>query len=229
VRQWDADAVAAMVKVRPDFATRADRTGRTPLHLVASVDTRRTHRPVSSSVATARALIAAGAEVNAVQPLPDGAETFPARPLWHAIARGMNRPLTRFLLRAGADANWCFWTVVWSDDLVTARLLLEHGADVNLTFHGEAPLLYATRLRRTRMMRWLLARGAEVDLADEVGRTPLYHAVLRRHPLTEIDILLAHGAEIERSAADGSSPLSVAGARFAGVLRTHSERLSLHS
>lgn len=221
VRQWDADMVAAMVKERPEFATLADRSGRTPLHLVAAVDSRRARRPVSSSVATARALLAAGAQVNAVQPLADGDETFPARPLWHAIARGMNRPLTRFLLRAGADANWCFWTVVWSDDLATARLLVSHGADVNLRFHGETPLLYATRLRRTRMMRWLLSRGAEVDLPDDAGRTPLYHAVRRRHPVADISILLSHGADVARPAIDGSSPLSIAGARLATTLCAH--------
>jgi hypothetical protein len=193
-RRWEASVVAEALRVHPDLATVVDRSGRTALHLCAGTSATRIRRPSSASVATAKSLLAAGAALDAVQEIPDNGELFPAHPLWHAIARGNNRTLARFLLREGANPDYCLWAVVWSDDVVTAKLLHEYGADLNLTFHHETPLLYATRLRRTRMMRWLLQRGANPNIGDADGRTPLAHARRRRFPVAEIEALLRHGA-----------------------------------
>ena len=218
-RQWDVETVLAALSAHPEFATVTDRQGRTALHLTATADARRARRPVSASVAVARALLANGADINAVHPIRDASEVFPGRALWHAVARGGNRALARFLLRQGANPDFCYWAVVWSDDVATAKLLVERKADVNLRFHGETPLLYATRLRRTRMMRWLLDHGADVNLADSDGRSPLFHAIQHRHSLPELRLLLNAGASLTQPAADGSTPLSVAGKRQAELLQ----------
>lgn len=209
-RRWEAPVVAEALRVHPELARIADRTGRTALHLCAGSPASRTRRPLSASVATAKALLAAGADLDAVHEIPDDGDRFPARPLWHAIARGNNRTLARFLLREGANPDYCLWAVVWSDDVVTAKLLHSFGANLDLTFHGETPLLYATRLRRTRIARWLLRHGANPNVADEQGRTPLGYAVRRRYSPTEVAELLRHGADPRIAARDGSSPLSIA-------------------
>lgn len=193
-RRWETAVVAEALRVHPDLARVTDRSGRTALHLCAGSSAARVRRPPSASVGTAKALLAAGAELDAVHEIPDKGERFPAHPLWHAIARGNNRSLARFLLREGANPDYCLWAVVWSDDVVMAKLLHEYGADLNLTFHHETPLLYATRLRRTRMMRWLLQHGANPNIGDAEGRTPLAHALRRRHPAAEIRELLRYGA-----------------------------------
>lgn len=208
-RKWEAPLVGAALKSHPEFAVLTDRTGRTALHLCASTSPEKAARPASAAVATARALLAGGASLDAVHEIADGGDRFPARALWHAIARGNNRPLARFLLKAGANPDFCYWAVVWNDDVVTARLLHTHGANVNLTFHGETPLLYATRLRRTRMVKWLLRHGADANIADGEGRTPLALAVRRRYSLAEIEELLKHGANPALVAGDGSSPRSL--------------------
>jgi ankyrin repeat protein len=176
----------------------------------ATTTAERAQRPVSASIATARALLAGGADINAVHHIPDSGEHFPASPLWHAIARGRNRSLARYLLREGADPNYCLWAVVWNDDIVTARLLHDHHANLDLTFHAETPLLYATRLRRPRMARWLLAHGANPNIGDANGVTPLAVAVKRRHSLGEIEELLAHGANQHVADRDGRCPRSLA-------------------
>lgn len=207
-RQWNADLVATALQADPQLKWAHDSSGRTALHLCASAPVKKAQRPASASVATARALLNAGCDVNDIHQIPDGAERFPATALWHAIARGRNRALARFLLGAGSHPDYCLWAVVWDDDVVTARLLKQHNADLNLTFHGETPLLYATRLRRTRMIKWLLRNGADPNIADSEGRTPLLYAVRRRHSLAEVSVLLKAGADVSASALDGSTPLS---------------------
>lgn len=209
-RRWDVSVVTEALRVHPELATVTDRNGRTALHLCAGASASKTRRPASASVATARALLSAGAALDAVQEIPDDGELFPAHPLWHAIARGNNRALARFLLREGANPDYCLWAVVWSDDVVVAKLLHRHGANVNLTFRSETPLLYATRLRRTRMTRWLLRHGADPNIGDAEGRTPLAHAVRRRYSAAEIEELLRHGADPRVMAGDGSTPISLA-------------------
>lgn len=208
-RRWDTERVTEALRGHPQFAQATDRSKRTALHLCAAALTSRAGKPVSSSIATARALLRAGANINAVQPIVDGDEVFPARPVWHAIARGGNRALARFLLAQGADPNHCLWAVVWNDDLAMARLLAKHHADLDLTFCNETPLLYATRLRRTRMLRWLLRNGASPNIGDAEGRTPLLVAIKRRYSLAEVEELLKAGANPAARARDGSTPLSL--------------------
>jgi ankyrin repeat protein len=211
VRHWDAEVVAEALRVHPELAAITDRAGRSPLHLCAATAVAGSRRPASASIATARTLLRAGASLDAVQEIPDAGEPFPASPLWHAIARGGNRTLARFLLREGANPDYCLWAVVWSDDVVTARLLHQHGANLDLTFHGETPLLYATRLRRLRMARWLLRHGANPNVADREGLTPLHYAVKRHYSVAEIEELLRHGASTAARARDGATPRSLAG------------------
>ena len=208
-RRWDADVVTEALRVHPELATVTDRSGRTALHLCAAATVERSRRPASASIRTARVLLRTGATLDAVHRIPDQGEPFPATPRWHAIARGKNRTLARFLLREGARPDYCLWAVVWGDDVVMARLLHEHGANLNLIFHDETALLYATRLRRTRMVKWLLRHGADPNIADADGRTPLSYAVRRRYTVAEVEELLRHGADTSRKARDGTSPLSL--------------------
>ncbi|MCC6317974.1 MAG: ankyrin repeat domain-containing protein [Gemmatimonadaceae bacterium] len=217
-RRWDAEVVAEALRAHPELANVTDRSGRTALHLCAAATVGKARRPVAASIRTARALRRAGAALDAVHRIPDQGEPFPATPLWHAIARGKNRTLARYLLREGASPDYCLWAVVWNDDVVMARHLHEHGANLDLIFHDETALLYATRLRRTRMVRWLLRHGANPNIGDAEGRTPLSYAVRRRYPVAEVEELLRHGADITLRARDGSCPQSLAESGRAGPL-----------
>ncbi len=68
------------------------------------------------------------------------------------------------------------------DDLDSARILLDHGADVNqLTYYRWSPLLAATNNRNYQLGRFLMERGADVNIANVGGMTPLYLATDNRN------------------------------------------------
>src|SRR5262245_53693957 len=75
-RQWDVETVLVGLRAHPEFAAATDRQGRTALHLTATADARRARRPVSASVAVARALLDNGADIDAVHPISDDGEVF---------------------------------------------------------------------------------------------------------------------------------------------------------
>ncbi|WP_169807269.1 ankyrin repeat domain-containing protein [Herbidospora cretacea] len=89
-------------------------------------------------------------------------------------------------------------------------LLLEHGADPNLASHGEdegLPLCAAACWDHEEALRALLDAGADPDLPECAGWTPLMWAATLGH-LAAADLLLDFGAD-----PDLESPL-IAAARF---------------
>jgi len=201
VRTWSARTVAAAVREDAGLVSRRDPSGRTALHLCARQKASRAMK-APDAIATARVLLAAGADLDAIHPIRDGHEIFPATAVWHAVAWGRNRKLAAYLLRRGADPNNCMFAMVYADDLPTARLLRRHGARIDEVFHQETPLIYAMRHRRTRFGEWLVREGADPNFNDGRGFTALHHAVRRRLPDTTLRLLLKRGARVEARSRD---------------------------
>jgi hypothetical protein len=177
-RAWDVATLAAFLAAQPDLARAVDARGRTALHVCAGRPL--TPGTVEDGLATARRLVDAGVDINAIEEIPDDGEVFPATALWYAVARGRNFELVRFLLESGADPHHCLWAVVWANDAPMARLLLDAGSDTELRFDGETPLLYAARLGREQALQELLRARADIHVQDSKGRSPLDHARKRR-------------------------------------------------
>jgi ankyrin repeat protein len=82
-------------------------------------------------------------------------------------------------------------------------LLIEKGADVNArTAEGETPLMRASHLQSLEL---LVRAGADVNAADREGRTALFAGGPEK-----AGFLLAHGAQVNARASDGSTPLIAA-------------------
>ena len=194
-REWRAADVVAMARELPKLVAMRDDSGRTALH-VCSRRQPKNAADTKTALATARALLAAGADVNAIHEIPDDGEIFPATALWHALVWGRNRPLGAHLLASGSDPNHCLFGLVWNDDLAAARLVRRYGAQLDELAHGETPLIYAVRHQRARFAEWLLRQGADATLRDGRGFMALHHAVRRRLPTSTLRLLARSGADV---------------------------------
>lgn len=218
-KAWDARALRVMLAENPAFAAVVDKTKRTPLHYVASVDAR-TRKTDKASVSAAKVLIDFGADINAVRPIPEDQEVFPATPLWTAYARGHNLPLLKWLLKQGADPNHTLWAGGWLRDVATAHLLLKHGAEIDPLFHGMTPFFEAVSWRRVNFAAAMAKAGADVDFRGPGGETVLHIALRKNFKVSEFELVLKLGTNPElRNDRGESAPVCAKRLRKAGALK----------
>ncbi|MBE9535482.1 MAG: ankyrin repeat domain-containing protein [Proteobacteria bacterium] len=112
-------------------------------------------------IAIVRLLLYAGADVN-------------VKGLWHhtplqdAVEK-RHTEIMRLLLAAGADAKQkgLLHEAMHEDELEIVKLLLEHGADVNVDFNGETVLNHAVREGKVEAIKILLNAGANPNMLDK--------------------------------------------------------------
>lgn len=173
VEKGDVAAVQKLLKAGAKVDTR-DRSGRTAL-LVATY---------TNKVEAARALIAAGADVNAKDDIQDS-------PYLYAGAEGRNEIL-KMTLAAGADlkstnryGGTALIPAAHHGHPETVAILLQTAIDKDhINKLGWTALLEAVILGdggpvHTRIVKLLVDAGANPNIADKEGVTPLMHA--RKH------------------------------------------------
>jgi cytohesin len=103
---------------------------------------------------------------------------------------------------------------VFAEQDDAARLLLEHGADVNALSAGAIakvpPLATAAFVRSTRLARLLLDAGADVNGQGEGGFTAL-HAAAQNDDEELVELLLERGADPGVANDEGKRPGDLAG------------------
>ena len=156
------------------------------------------------------AAFAAGASVNAVDPLGLPGQT---TPLSIAAAKG-HRNVAEFLLDHGANVNGAdglkqtplhIAADHGSDDV--AKLLLDRGADIDARdFLETTPLQYAALQGHKTVVALLVTRGATVNAKFAFGETALHMAATAGHKEI-VALLLAHGADPNIKNSRGQTPL----------------------
>ena len=99
-----------------------------------------------------------------------------------------------------------------------AKLLLKHGADINVrTPDGRTPLHVAVNAGNVKMVKFLLENGAEPNIADNRGATPLHYLITVPHwPIQGdrkpfvVTLLAEHGASLNAKNAAGKTPTHLA-------------------
>jgi ankyrin repeat protein len=159
-------------------------------------------------------------------------------PLTTAI-RKRNIPLIKLLLELGADPNKTedyapiLWALFKNEDnenettrIAIANLLLDYKADVNVVRDSSTPLnvpIFFESSEKITLIARLLAAGADANMPDDEGSTPLMKAVYKygnidnnegkRSALEVIELLLKNGAKTEVLENGGEwSPLMMAAA-----------------
>jgi ankyrin repeat protein len=221
--QWavyenDAAKVQRLLDAGADVAL-ANRYGATPMGLAAEVAN---HEILAL-------LLAAGADVDS--PNPEGQTAL------MAVARTGNVEAARLLIEHGAEIDaresWGGQTaLMWASarrhpDMMT--LLIEHGAEVdarsihrdyqrhvtaegrpkNLDSGGFTPLLYAARENCLPCVEVLLASGADIDLPDPDGVSPLHLAIMNANWDLAKQLIEA-GADVDQWDIYGAAPLFTA-------------------
>lgn len=210
-RAWDSVALEHLLASGSYQASYTDQSGRTGLHHVAGQDARKPGRIPTDAVASVDALLDAGADIDAVQEIPEtDTEVFLASAVWYAYCRGHNAALAKYLLSLGANPHSCLWAAAWNNDDSFASTLLNHGAEVDPVIFGETPFLHAAKFRRFRAATLLIKNGANVNHADHEGNTALHFAVAKRFPLRQIATLLDFGADPRLHNRQGQSSIALA-------------------
>lgn len=135
----------------------------------------------------------------------------------------------RTLLARGADANASVWRgAVQAETALMlaadagheemARLLLEHGATVDLWTEdkGMTALMFAAAKGHASIVQLLLERGANLNAADDDGSTALILAVEGEH-LEVVKLLLSARADVHarrRWSFSGTTALAIASAKL---------------
>lgn len=63
-------------------------------------------------------------------------------------------------------------------DIATVKKFIEYGVDVNETFNGMTPLMFAARYNKVEILKLLLEKGANKQAKDKKGFTALQYAQL---------------------------------------------------
>lgn len=97
-------------------------------------------------------------------------------------------------------------SVVWGNKDTILKLLNE-GANINTHVKGDLPLLHVLRPRDIETFKFLIAKGADVNLTDKYGRSALMMAIMDMNP-EAVKILLEHKADPNMMDRGGHTALS---------------------
>jgi ankyrin repeat protein len=121
---------------------------------------------------------------------------------------------TVIILNRRTQDRYALFNAAEAGDLERVKLLAQQGAPLNKTVattFGFTPLIVAVFHNNTNIAYYLVNAGADVNLADKSGTTPLMWAIVRGdEALPLVNFLIAHGAKLDAIDKHGATALSYA-------------------
>jgi hypothetical protein len=111
-------------------------------------------------------------------------------------------------MRAG-DLSEVKTLVLQHPELVSVRTVWGVGADGHYWPLDATPLFWAVATNNEQLFNFLISQGAEVNVADRHGFSPLHTAVQLRLPILA-RLLLERGAAVDAKSTQGQTPLTMA-------------------
>src|SRR5207244_2100499 len=193
VKDLDVNAVRDLLDGKPALLAVTDQRGFNLLHLACSVPCADLDIAESQSAKMVSLLLDRGLDVESQ--LPPKQDKCTA--LFFAVARGRNTTLIKLLLRRGADVNkapgGALFAAGWWDSPEHLDLLLRAGADVEHVA-GITPFLASWCWKRFEAAKFLVKKGADVNVQDQKGRTALHYGVEKEFDPALLAWLVKHGA-----------------------------------
>ena len=159
----------------------------------------------------AKLLIDAGADVNLV-------DHENSTPIIMAAVMGDVQLLGSLLQKGASPDHYNIYRMtalgvaIDNRQYLAAEFLIQAGASVHLTFGklSRSPLFWACQDNQPQLVKLMLAKGAQVDVRDNCGWTPLMQAVCKGYDCVEP--LLEAGAATDATEYYGQSSLTVSAA-----------------
>ena len=76
------------------------------------------------------------------------------------------------------------------------KLLIENGADINLSDNIDSPLTIAIAKQDVNLISYLIKKGVDINRVDDQGNTPLVYAI-EQQQFKVIDLLLENGVKLD--------------------------------
>ena len=110
--------------------------------------------------------------------------------------------------------RFALFNAAQAGDLEKVKRLVQQGSPINLKVAGSfgwTPLIAAIYENETNVAHYLIGTGADVNIPDVDGKTPLMWAVVGGdEALPLVRELIAHGADLDAKDKDGTTVLSYA-------------------
>ena len=142
----------------------------------------------------------------------------PTVPLIEIALQSKQPAIVDLLIDSGYEINFRDWYVLVGqgpkrfDTLV--KSFLAKGWDINVRQKHRrgmwTPLHWVAQRGLTNGIDCLLANGADPNIADDKGRTPMHIIAQKGIGRNQVQLLIEHGADIDARDADGRTPLDYA-------------------
>lgn len=140
--------------------------------------------------------------------------------VWEATTKNYTRAVD-LLIKMDVDVDWRntadgatpLWLAVYHNRDEIAILLVNAGADVNVTNNkNQTPLYWAIRKGFHNITAFLIDNRADVNTTDDNGDTPLHWAI-EKYDERLVNHLLEKGADADKANKVGETPLFCAAAK----------------